>query len=299
MEVGRLINYSPERYLESMMALRTAYGRDQRDRDPAYYQYFVAKVPDSALCEPGTDLRVLGIGSGSGDVDSAILKKLLQRHNSVYNRVVEPSGEMIERYKTRVREDTSLGAVNFDWRQQTAEEYVQTKDDTKFHLIHAVHVLYHVEDLDATLRNMWEQLADGGYMFITIKSDACYAFEGKDAGGKLYYKLWEKFGKGDRLKTSLRTSVDVEQWLDARGISYDVTSEDVAALNIDISECFNEKSEAGMKILDFLTQTPHVSNMPEIRAMTLEHMQCNSSMVNGKRLYKVESEDIVAFKKCE
>ncbi|XP_035674042.1 histamine N-methyltransferase-like [Branchiostoma floridae] len=93
-----------------------------------------------------------------------MLKKLLQCHSSVYNRVVEPSEELIEEYKALAREDASLGAVNFDWRQQTAEEYFQTKDDTKFHLIHASHVLYYVEDPDATLRNMWEQLEDGGYM---------------------------------------------------------------------------------------------------------------------------------------
>ncbi|CAH1263435.1 HNMT [Branchiostoma lanceolatum] len=268
MEVGRLINYSPERYLACMKALRAAYGNDQINRDPAYCQSFGAKLPDSTLCEPGTDVRVLGIGSGSGDVDSALLKKLLQRHNSVYNRVVEPSEEMIELYKTGVSEDTSLGAVKFDWRQQTAEEYFQTKHpkDTKFHLIHAIHVLYHVDDLHATLRDMWEQLADGGYMLIAIKS-------GNDAGAKLWYKLWEEFGQGDRLETSLRTSDDVKHWLDAKGISYVTSDEDGFAFNVNISECFNEESEEGRKILDFLTQTPHVSSMPEIRSMALEHLR--------------------------
>ncbi|XP_066280277.1 histamine N-methyltransferase-like [Branchiostoma lanceolatum] len=100
-----------------------------------------------------------------------MLKKLLHRHNSVYNRVVEPSGEMLGRYKALVREDTSLGAVKFDWRQQTTEEYFQTRGDTKFHLVHAVHVMYYVEDIQTTLRNMWEQVADDGYMLVAMKSD--------------------------------------------------------------------------------------------------------------------------------
>ncbi|XP_078673509.1 histamine N-methyltransferase-like [Branchiostoma floridae x Branchiostoma belcheri] len=292
MEVGRLINSSPERYLASMTAIRAAYGHGQMNRRADYYHTFGAMVPDSVLCEPGTDLRVLGIGSGSGDVDSVILKKLLQRHDRVYNRVVEPSGELLEQYKTRMRDDTSLAAVKCDWRQQTAEEYFQTKGDTKFHLIHAVHVLYHVDDFHATLRNMWEHLADGGCMLVAQKS-------GKDAGGRLYYKLWDEFGQGDRLKTSLRTSVDVEQWFDAAGIEY-VTSGDGHGWNIDISECFREESEAGMKILDFLTQTPYVSsNRPEIRSMALEHMRSNSSLVDGKRFYKAESEVMVALKKSE
>ncbi|XP_035672629.1 histamine N-methyltransferase-like [Branchiostoma floridae] len=257
-------------------------------RKDMYQMSYEANIPDCTLCEPGADLRVLGIGSGSGETDSAILKKLLQRHSSVYNRVVEPSGEMIGRYKALVREDTSLGAVRFDWRQQTAEEYFQTKDDTKFHLIHAVHVLYHVEDLDATLRNMWGQLEDGGYMFVTMQS-------GKGGWGGLRHKLWEKFGLGDRLKTWCSTSGDVKQRLDTRGISY-VTSLDTN--NINVSECFKENSENGKLLLDFLTHTPYVSSEAEIKAMALGYIRGNSSSVDDKILFSAMSEVILALKNC-
>ncbi|XP_078593204.1 histamine N-methyltransferase-like [Branchiostoma floridae x Branchiostoma japonicum] len=159
-KVGMLNNDSPVHYAACFKVFLTALETTKEKSR----QFFESKVPDSLLCEPGAELRVLGIGSGSREADSFMLKKLLQRHSSVYNRVVEPSEELIEEYKALAREDASLGAVNFDWRQQTAEEYFQTKDDTKFHLIHASHVLYYVEDPDATLRNMWEQLEDGGYM---------------------------------------------------------------------------------------------------------------------------------------
>ncbi|XP_078686484.1 histamine N-methyltransferase-like isoform X2 [Branchiostoma floridae x Branchiostoma belcheri] len=165
LKIGQL-KLSPERYFACFRAWRAAIEVSMDN----YYRFFGPNVPDTVLCEPGAALRVLGIGSGSGEMDSVMLKKLLQRHNSVYSRVVEPSEEMIGRYKSLVREDASLGAVKFDWRQQTAEEYFTTKEDTKFHLIHAIQVLYHVEDLHATLRNMWEQLADGGCMFIAMLS---------------------------------------------------------------------------------------------------------------------------------
>ncbi|XP_066275896.1 histamine N-methyltransferase-like [Branchiostoma lanceolatum] len=149
-EVGGLVNYSPARYLARFRSFLAAIETGVEN----YFQSYGLKVPDCLPCEPGADVRVLGIGSGSGEVDRAVLKKVLQRHNRVYSRVVEPSKDMIKQYKELVRVDTSLSAVKFDWRQQTAEEYFQTKGDTKFHLIHAVHVLYHVEDIHATLRNM-------------------------------------------------------------------------------------------------------------------------------------------------
>ncbi|XP_078659798.1 histamine N-methyltransferase-like [Branchiostoma floridae x Branchiostoma belcheri] len=281
-KVGTLVRYSLPRYLASFRVFVNMF-EEGRER---YSAFFGANVPDSVLCEPGTDLRVLGIGSGSGDTDSAILKKLLQRHNSVYNRVVEPSEEMIGRYKTLVREDRSLGAVKCDWRQQTAEEYFQTKENTKFHLVHGIHVLYTVEDMHATLRNMWEQVADGGYMMVAMESD-------KSDLGKLYHKMWGEFGQGDRLKTPFRTSGDVRQWFDASGVSY-VTAE--FGYNIDVTECFKEESEEGQLVLEFFTYTPFVSKEPEIRSAALQHIRSKSSVVDDKIWFELADEIMVAFK---
>ncbi|XP_078691738.1 histamine N-methyltransferase-like [Branchiostoma floridae x Branchiostoma belcheri] len=281
LKVGKL-HLSAERYVASL----TAYEAAMEVSPKNYYRFFGSNVPDTILCEPGADVRVLGIGSGSGEIDSVIVKKLLQRHNSVYNRVVEPSGEMIERYKALVCEDRSLAAVKFDWRQQTAEEYSMTKDDTKFHLIHAIHVLYHVEDLHATLRNMWEQLADGGYMFVAMESE-------ENGWAKLWHKLTETFVQGDRLKTSLRHSGDVKQCLDAMDISY-VTSEYETSVNV--TECLKEDSETGSLLLDFLAQTPDMYNEPEIKSLALEHIRGNCSVIDDKSLLQSVEEIIVAFK---
>ncbi|XP_066267974.1 histamine N-methyltransferase-like [Branchiostoma lanceolatum] len=192
----------------------------------------------------------------------------------------------MERYKALVRGDTSLSAVKFDWRQQTAEEYFQTKEDTKFHLIHAIHLLTLVEDLDATMRNMWEQLADGGHMMVAMVSD-------ESPFGKLWYKLWDDFGQGDRLKTEFRTSGDVRQWLDARDISY-VTS--VKEMSLNLAECFKEHSEAGNLILDFMTKTSHVADQPEIKSTALQHIRRNSTVVGDKIIFPLITEVIVANK---
>ncbi|CAH1272453.1 HNMT [Branchiostoma lanceolatum] len=279
---GMLDRLSPTKYLAGFKSFLAA----MEKKDESHYLSFGSKVPESFLREAAADVRVLGIGSGSGKADRVILREVLQRHNSVYSRVVEPSGEVIEVYKELVCEDTSLGAVKFDWRQQTAEEYFQTKEDTKFHLIHAVHVLYHVEDIHATLRNMWEQLADNGYMLVVMASD-------KADSGRLRHTLSDEFAQGDRLKTCFRFACDVKQWFDTEGISY-VTSDD--NININVTECFKEESEAGMSLLDFLTNTLDVSSEPEIESMALAYIRRNSSVVDDKILLKETNEVITAFK---
>ncbi|XP_066280275.1 histamine N-methyltransferase-like [Branchiostoma lanceolatum] len=284
LKVGRLNNDSPARYAASFTSFLDATEMSKE----SYYHSYESKVPDSTLCEAGTEVRVLGIGSGSGEADSIITKKLLQRHSSVFNRVVEPSGEMIEKYKTLVREDTSLSAVKYDWRQQTTEEYFQTKENTKFHLIHAINVLYYVEDPVATLRNMWEQLADGGCMLVTMESE-------KGDWGKLQLKLWEYFGQGDRLDTSLRMAGDVKRWLDAMGATYVSFQNKV---NVNATECFEKNSEEGMLLLDFITHTPYTSDIPEIQAMALEFIRRHSSVVDDRIIFLSVEETIVAFKKA-
>eukprot|EP00058_Branchiostoma_floridae_P027851 XP_002613342.1 hypothetical protein BRAFLDRAFT_68309 [Branchiostoma floridae] len=181
--------------------------------------------------------------------------------------------QYIEDLQTLAREDTSLSAVKFDWRHQTTEEYFLSsrEENIKFHHIHAINVLYYVEDPVATLRNMWEQLADGGYMLVTMESE-------KGDWGKLGLKLWEDFGQGDRLDTSLRMAGDIKIWLDAMGATY-VSFENKVEVNA--TECFQENSEEGMLLLDFITHTPHTSDIPEIRAMALDFIRRHSSLTEG------------------
>ncbi|CAH1232570.1 HNMT [Branchiostoma lanceolatum] len=283
LKLGRLNNDTPAHYAATFRVFLTSLELTEEKAR----QFVGSKVPDSVLCESGA-VRVLGIGSGQGESDRVILKRLLQHHDSVYNRVVEPSETMIKKYKALAREDTSLGAVKFDWRQQTAEEYFQTKDDTKFHLIHASHVLYYVEDPVATLRNMWEQLADGGYILLPMESE-------KGDIGKMKLKMWEDFGQGDRLTTALRFSGDIKGYLDALGISYICENAYVVSLNV--TECFKENSESGALLLDFITHTPNASNMPEIRSMALEYIRRNSSVIGDKTIFQSTEETIVVLKK--
>ncbi|XP_078656655.1 histamine N-methyltransferase-like [Branchiostoma floridae x Branchiostoma belcheri] len=134
---------------------------------------------------------------------------------------------------------------------------------------------------------MWEQLADGGYMFIAMQSD-------KSGLGKLGHKLKDAFVQGDPLNTPFCLSGDVKQWLDAMTISY-VTSED-ENYHVNVTECLKEDSETGSLLLDILTLTPDVSNVPEIKSVVLEHIRRNCSVIDDKTLLQSINEIIIAFK---
>ncbi|XP_019628697.1 PREDICTED: histamine N-methyltransferase-like [Branchiostoma belcheri] len=285
LRVGRLIKDSPVRWAAAYKVTKGAFVGTTRQR---FNEEFLGKtIPIPTPRREGTNIRVLSIGSGSGEADSVILRKIMQSQTSVYSRVVEPSGEMLQDFKAMVQQDTSLGAVKFNWRQQTAEEYFSDYDGTKFDLAHAVRVLYHVEDHHAALRNMWEQLADGGYLFVLLLSD-------KRGVGKLHHEMWKWFPhENDRLQTSLRTSSDVTRSLESMGISY-VIAEDEHDVNL--AECYKEDSETGRLLLDFLTQTSNVYEYPKMRSAVLEYCLRNSSLVDDKIVFKVRTAAIIARK---
>ncbi|XP_078695813.1 histamine N-methyltransferase-like [Branchiostoma floridae x Branchiostoma belcheri] len=289
LKVGRLIRDSPVRW---EAAYKAFLGATETTRSRAYLEFLEENIPIPTPRQEGAAVRVLSIGSGSGEVDSAILRKILQRQSSVYNRVVEPSGEMLKDFKALVQHDTSLdAAVKFDWRQQTAGEYFSESDGIKFDLAHAVHALYFVDDHDATLRNMWEQLAEGGHLFVLALTD-------KRGLGKLYHETWNWFPHGnDRLTTTLRNSGDVRRSLDSLGINYVITDEQEQYVNV--AECFKEDSEAGRLLLDFLTQTSNVSAHPEMRSKVLEFFLRNSSSVDDKILFSTANAAIIARKSTQ
>eukprot|EP00058_Branchiostoma_floridae_P027864 XP_002613355.1 hypothetical protein BRAFLDRAFT_68340 [Branchiostoma floridae] len=301
LKVGRLIKDSPVRW---DAAYKVFMGACETARPRFYEEFLENNIPVPTPRRDGGDVRVLSIGSGSGEADSVILKKIMQSRSSVYNRAVEPSAEMLRDFKAMVQQDTSLGAVKFDWRQQTAEEYFSDSDGTKFDLAHAVQVLYHVDDHHATLRNMWEQLADGGHLFALLLSvlvstnhTRIRIFTDKRGMGRLFHEIWKWFPHGDdRLRTSLRSSGDVTRSLESSGISY-VIAEDEHDVNL--AECYKEDSEAGRMILDFLTQTSNVYAHPKMRSAVLEYCLRHSSSVDGKILFKVGSAAIMARKSAQ
>ncbi|XP_038068249.1 histamine N-methyltransferase-like isoform X2 [Patiria miniata] len=211
--------------------------------DGVFSEVVVGKL--QATLDRQEELRILGVGSGSGVTDCIMLERLLKQFSRINNRVVEPLAEFLDLYKSLVSSKAhQLHGVECDWRQQTIGQYQKAGDSSKFHFISAVHSIYYIAgDVDSGLMDLYNRLEPGGVMLVILNSDTC--------------KFSRLLGQ---LKSSLdtssynMTSADIRSCLDRRGIPYTQYPQTV---RIDVTQCFDQASEEGGLLLDFVT---HVVN---------------------------------------
>ncbi|XP_078585555.1 histamine N-methyltransferase-like [Branchiostoma floridae x Branchiostoma japonicum] len=258
-------------------------------------QYYLQLLGETIATASDGDVngcfRVLSIGGGSGEADSVILRKLQEIHHNTHVIVVEPSEDYISEYKHVVDNELHIGRLTFDWLQERAEEYFSQEAADRCHLIHAIHVLYHVDDLKVTLMNMWDALADGGSMVVMIES-------GKSNLARWRLKVMEALGVSEdkRLATCLRVSTDVMRILADNNIGYSVTSTSPEAM--DVTNCFKRGSESGELLLDFLIQTAYASLNPELRSVLLKYLKSPEfSTKNDDKVIITQYTDVIVAKK--
>ncbi|XP_038059460.1 histamine N-methyltransferase-like [Patiria miniata] len=235
-------------------------------------------------------LRVLGVGSGSGEIDCAILEQLLRQFPRIDNRVVDPSDELLGRYKALAESRAhQLHGVTCDWRQQTIEQYEKAGDLTKFHFIGAIHSMYHADSEDALnswLTYLYSRLENGGVMLIIMRTEDCGC---------------TRFLNGCQL--SFRddfndvTSGDVRSSLDRLGIAYTQYRQ---PQRMNIATCFDRASEVGNLLLDFLTFTVcfREAAPEDLQTRVMEHLASSDcSERNGDEIWLSLDWDAVVINK--
>ncbi|XP_034280295.1 histamine N-methyltransferase isoform X2 [Pantherophis guttatus] len=201
-----------------------------------------------------TEINVLSVGGGSGEIDLEILARLQSEYPGViiHTDVIEPNAEQINSYKECVAKASDLKNIKFTWHKETSLEYENrikdSKEMGKWNFIHMIQMLYYVKDMPATIRFFHGLLKPGAKLLIILVS-----------GRSSWAKLWRKYGP--RLPPNdlclYISSADVEEMLDGSGLkyqSYELLSD------MDITDCFTEGSKTGELLLDFLTETCNFSN---------------------------------------
>ncbi|XP_042539493.1 histamine N-methyltransferase [Dipodomys spectabilis] len=204
----------------------------------------IASIGDSK-----SEIKILSIGGGAGEIDLQILSKVQAQHPGVCinNEVVEPSSDQIAKYKELVAKKSNLENIKFAWHKETSSEYqnrvVERKELQKWDFIHMIQMLYYVKDIPATLKFFHSILATKAKILIIVVS-----------GTSGWDKLWKKYGSRlprDDLCQYV-TSYDLTQILDNLGIKYDCYD---LPSTMDISDCFVDGNENGDLLWDFLTET--------------------------------------------
>lgn len=237
----------------------------------------------SSIGDGKSVINVLGVGSGSGEIDLQMLSKIHDRYPgvSINNNIVEPSPEQLLSYKERVAKTPGLDHITFHWNKKTSTEFeVQVKgekQDSKYDFIHMIQMLYYVKNIPATLKFFTSLLSAEGKLLIILVS-----------GTSGWSTLWKKYGSRLPLNDMCLyiTAGDVADMLSSMGAkyqSYDLQSD------MDISECFVEGDRNGELLLDFLTETcDFKKNAPaDLREAVIEDLKSSgcSSKRDGKVIF--------------
>ncbi|KAL2081499.1 hypothetical protein ACEWY4_023352 [Coilia grayii] len=238
-----------------------------------------------------SSLNVIGVGSGAGQIDLQMFSQMRLKLPgiTVSNEVVEPSGDMLFKYKVLVSKTPNLEYINFTWNKMTASEFEthwkEKKLDKKFDFIHMIQMLYYVKDPDATVSFFRSLLSDSGKLVIILVS-------GQSGWGK----LWKTY-RAELCNTEISqcvTTGDIRTFLDSKGIPY---KSYLLPSQMDITESFTEGDEKGELLLDFLTEVIDFSKnaSPTLKAgvmALLRHPDC-SSEVDGKVIFNNNLEVLV------
>lgn len=245
---------------------------------------FIHNILPNILASIGdgkSQINVIGVGSGAGEIDLEMLSKLRLKHPGVLvdNEVVEPSSQQLHNYKVMVSQKPDLDYVQFTWNTMTAsefeEQWKQKKMTKKADFIHMIQMLYYVKDPAATISFFQSLLDRNGKLLIILVS-------GESGWGK----LWKTY-RSQLCNTEISqcvTTGDIKRLLDARGVryqSYELQSQ------MDITECFTERDEKGELLLDFLTEVLDFSKTasPELKEGVMQLLrdpQC--SVESGGRV---------------
>ncbi|XP_033625518.1 histamine N-methyltransferase-like [Asterias rubens] len=229
-----------DRYMKSYEAFIASSNKYERQDTWSKTVLLDKIVPHLPNLDQDNELRVLGVGSGSGEIEYPFLTALLKKFPIITNRVVEPAEDQINKYKALVQsKGHELQGVKFDWRQQTLEQYRDTDGiGTKFHFISAIHSLYHVGDVESSLMYMYDLLEPGGKLLVIIMSDE-----------SSWFKLWRSVP--DSLKQDVRYFglASLQSPFNQRNIPYTHSHQNC---EVDITQCFDKTSEDGELLLEFI-----------------------------------------------
>ncbi|XP_053554231.1 histamine N-methyltransferase [Bombina bombina] len=266
---------------------------DHSNEHESLFNFINTMVPEiiSSIGNRTIPLHILGVGSGSGELDLEILSKIKEEKpdTPILNEVLEPNSEQIKLFKERIANAPNFKNVKFMWHPKTTEEYKQdVKIDNglrKFDLIHMIQMIYYVKDPYATVKFFMSCLAPKGKLVIILLS--------RDSHWNALYRKHESLlqpNEGFTLDLHSEDIINVLDSMSAKYQTYKIPSE------VDITECFLEGSKNVKGVLDILTEIHDFTNTapPELKEQIMSDLRSPEfSFENDGRIFVTT--DLVAI----
>ena len=254
--------------------------------------------------DPNEPLKVLGIGSGSGDIDLLILQILAEYFASQKNKkpafqsvIVEPSSSLLNQFKAKVSTLPPLlqqitASVSFEWHQKTFHEFHQaTSDRNRFDFIHFIHSIYYL-DVEYALQSCFEQYlkADTGVIVYLIQTEDSYL-------AKVSQNFKGKLSCGSE-NMAFHADQDIVAIAEKHGWKYSVPLKE--QFEIKVTSCLSgEPTAEGDLLIDFLTQQQNFRATAEqdLFDSVIDFIDSLTfTKENGEKFVKGENAGVIIYK---
>ena len=251
-------------------------------------------------------MNILSVGCGTGEMDSQLLSSSVQhfRQNQTAKlpkpkiccHVVEPNSEHVAAFKASTSAD-GLKALpyvedtTFKWYQETFhfQTYVEREHEKNIlDVILFVQSIYYV-DVERALVECYEnELSKTGFIMCVVETEESDLQQFTTSGRvRKFHENVISYTAQDVVKVATKHSWPHQQF----SVDY----------SVDVSECFDEKSEEGNLLLDFFHVKDFrgsVSNEELAEALCVLKKLCSLEIKHGKVFIKANFGAIVIHKSC-
>lgn len=217
--------------------------------------------------------EMLSVGCGGGVMDRRVARVFADHVDALSLVGVDPNPEHTQAFEHQ------LSGEGFDVQVFTSR-FEDFQSDRNYDLIHFIHCLYYFEHIEPELRKAVDLLAPDGTLVVLQAPN--------EALNHLADRVWKK-----QFERSAWYSDDVIAALERMDVELQVQRIDA---DVDVTECFENDSERGCEILDFIVQAETRKLSHAFRTSLLESLRaiCREQ---GKRLLCRHPVDAVVARK--
>lgn len=208
-------------------------------------------------------VRVLSVGSGTGDFDLALMRMLLEKMPYISYVALDPNYEhnriFSDRYQNCGLELNSFEIIPKPFGKDCLEGC--------FDLIHLTHCLYYIPDRKEAIQRAYELLSPGGVLLI---------FHQTTLGINEIQQAYMKLVKGD--ENEMFSAHDIALIFEGLGLNFNY---EVLISDIDVTDCIKE-NENGRKILNFFLESDLEGIDQSLRREIIQKMKEICRYENGR-----------------
>jgi SAM-dependent methyltransferase len=214
----------------------------------------------------GGSPSVLGVGSGRGDVDLEMIRRLHDQGGVAYD-AIDPSRAALEQFSERCHEQLPSGAAARVWFQQS--NFEDFEPGRRYDVIHFIHTMYSISDIGTAAAKGYRLLEDDGRLVIICSTD--------EGINRFKAEVVERLGLPCRTTLPEAQLLVALSELQGSGLQLEIVPSSVS-----VESCL-QQSEEGEQVMSFLLQTDFAKMPAGAQAEVLDVLASHCDEIDGVR----------------